>query len=148
MTQINNPENSLPYFLRGAFREFETALSRYLAKFSLPLSQFYILRLEWDEDGNAQADIAKRAFMTESVASQVIKKMEYADLVRRKTNPTDHRSQLVQLTPRGKAMRDTIAREGIQISKANAPEISKEDMKTAIEVLIKVREGFEAYNNK
>jgi len=78
MSRINNPEKSLPYYLRGAFRGFETALGRYLKTFNLPVSQFYILRLQWDEAGNSQIDIAERAFMTESVTSQVLKKMDFA----------------------------------------------------------------------
>lgn len=148
MSRINNPKNSLPYYLRGAFRGFETALGRYLAAYDLPLSQFYILRLQWSEDGNSQIDIAERAFMTESVASQVLKKMEARDLVRRKPDPDDGRSRLVHLTSSGKDLRERLMREGIQISAKNAPRISREEMKTTIEVLMKVREGFEAYNQQ
>lgn len=146
MSRINNPENSLPYHLRGAFRGYETALGRYLKRYDLPLSQFYILRLQWDKKGNSQTDIANQAFMSESVASQVIKKMEARNLLRRKANPKDSRAQLVYLTARGTALRETIASEGIQISTENAPDIPREDIKTAIRVLKKVREGFDLYN--
>jgi len=148
MNRINNPEKSLPYFLRGAFRGFETALGRYLTEFNLPVSQFYILRLQWNEDGNSQIDIAKRAFMTESVASQVLKKMEARDLVRRKADPNDGRSRLVNLTQTGRKMREHIVSDGIKISNQNAPQISREDMMTTIEVLMKVRQSFEDYNQR
>ncbi len=146
MSHVNNPDNSLPYHLRGAFRGYETALARYLKRFDLPLSQFYILRLQWSGDGKAQREIAQRAFMSESVASQVIKKMEYRNLLRRKPDPKDSRAQLVYLTSRGESLRETIVIEGIQISKRNAPNISREDMKTTIQVLRKVREGFDIFN--
>ena len=146
MSQTNNPDNSLPYHLRGAFRGYETALGRYLKRYDLPLSQFYILRLQWDTQGNSQRDIAQRAFMSESVASQVIKKMEERGLLRRKPHPEDSRAQRVSLTAFGKNLRETIAREGIQISTENAPDILREDMKTAIQVLKKVREGFDLFN--
>ena len=146
MSRINNPDNSLPYHLRGAFRGYETALGRYLKRHDLPLSQFYILRLQWDPQGNSQRDIAQRAFMSESVASQVIKKMSERGLVRRKPYPEDNRAQRVSLTTFGKNLREAIAREGIQISTKNAPDISREDMKTAIQVLKKVREGFDLFN--
>jgi len=148
MSRINNPNKSLPYFLRGAFRGFETALGRYLAEYNLPLSQFYILRLQWNENGNSQIDIAERAFMTESVASQVLKKMEHNNLVRRKANPNDRRSRLVHLTSAGKALRERIVTDGINLSMKNAPKISKQDMKTTIEVLIKVRQSFEDFNQR
>ncbi len=148
MSRINNPEKSLPYYLRGAFRGFETALGRYLKTFNLPVSQFYILRLQWDEAGNSQIDIAERAFMTESVTSQVLKKMEARDLVRRKDDPSDRRGRIVQLTRTGRRMRERIVSDGIQISNENAPEISREEMMTTIQVLIRVRQSFEAYNQR
>lgn len=64
----------------------------------------------------------------------------------RKPDPNDSRSRLVSLTPKGKALRERIAKDGIQISTKHAPKISKEDMKTAMEVLKKVKEGFDLYN--
>lgn len=146
MSRINNPENSLPYHLRGAFRGYEIALGRYLKRYGLPLSHFHILRLQWNENGNKQNEIAERAFMSPSVTSQVIQSMENRDLLMRKSNPNDSRARLVSLTPRGKTLRDQIAKDGIQISTTHAPKISKEDIKTAIEVLKKVKQGFDLYN--
>lgn len=146
MSHINNPEQALPYFLRGAFREFETAMSRYLVDFNLPLSQFYILRLEWSEDGNTQIDIAKRAFMTESVASQVLKKMEARDLVRRKADPNDRRSRLVHLTSTGKDLRSRIVKDGIRIASENGPKFSAEDIQTTVKVLVSLKRALEDYN--
>lgn len=146
MSQPNNPEKSLPYHLRGAFRGFETALGRYLKRYDLPLSQFYILRLLWSDGGNIQYDIAKRAFMSQSVASQVVKKMEDRGLLRRKRDPNDSRILRVSLTATGEKLRTQIVSEGLQISTANAPKISHKDMKTTIEVLQKIREGFDLYN--
>ena len=148
MSRINNPDNSLPYHLRGAFRGYETALGRHLKRYDLPTSQFYILRLQWQEEGDSQKDIAKRAFMSESVASQVIKKMEKRGLLRRKADPEDSRAYLVSLTAIGTKFREVIVKEGIQISAEHTPDISREDMKTAIQVLKKVREGFELYNSQ
>lgn len=84
--------------------------------------------------------------MSPSVTSQVIKAMENRNLLMRKPDPNDSRSRIVSLTPRGKNLRDKIAKEGIHISTQNAPKISKEDMKTAMEVLKKVKLSFDLYN--
>ena len=146
MSRINNPDNSLPYHLRGAFRGYETALGRHLKRYDIPTSQFYILRLQWGDKGDSQKDIAKRAFMSESVASQVIKKMENRGLVRRKPDPKDSRAHLVSLTISGRKFREAIVKEGLQISAEHTPDISREDMKTTIQVLSKVRKGFDLYN--
>lgn len=148
MTMINNPENSLPYHIRGAFRGFETALARYLATMDLPVSQFYILRLLWEEDGNSQSDIAAQASMSESVASQVIQKMEKAGLVTRRKGSGDDRKRYVYMTPEGITLREKIMTEGIKISNEHRPDISREDLLTTISVLIKVKEAFDAFNAK
>ncbi len=146
VSKVNNPNHSLPHHIRGAFRGYETALSRYLVSRGLPLSHFHILRLQWDEDGQTQKDIAENAFMTESVTSQVIKAMEKAGLVKRKADRADARRKLVFITEKGTKIRESIVLGGIEISKKNAPDISPLDVKTAINVLIKVREAFDAYN--
>lgn len=148
MTMINNPENSLPYHIRGAFRGFETALARYLATMDLPVSQFYILRLLWEEDGNSQSDIAAQASMSESVASQVIQKMEKAGLVTRRKGSGDDRKRYVYMTPEGITLREKIMTDGIKMSNEHSPDISREDLLTTISVLIKVKEAFDAFNAK
>lgn len=145
-SNINNPDYSLPHHVRGAFRGYETALSRYLAPQNLPLSQFHILRLQWDETGQTQKNIAEKSFMTESVASQVIKAMEKDGLLRRQTDRADARKKLVFITEKGIKIRERIVVTGITLLREHAPDISVDDVKTTINVLIKVREAFDAYN--
>ena len=144
---VNNPNQSLPYHIRGAFRGFETALARYLATKEFPLSQFYILRLQWDAQGESQKTLAQKSFMTESVASQVIKAMEKEGLLERKSDPTDARKKLVFITPKGQTLRAEMMTHGMTLSKSHySPDISPEDIRTTIDVLIKVRESFDTYN--
>ncbi len=145
---INKPENSLPYHIRGAFRGFETALARYLKTKNIPLSHFYILRLEWINEGYPQKHLADKAFMTESVASQVIKAMEKNGIVRRTQDPNDSRKKLVCLTPQGLELRQTIVLDGIGLSKAHSPNISKEDFATTMRVLTQVSKAFDIYNSE
>ena len=148
MSRINNPDNSLPYHIRGAFRGFETLLTRHLKKYNLPISHFYILRLQWEDEGSSQNYIAKKAFMTESVASQVIQTMVKEKILKRKQDPKDARRRLVFLTAKGQKLRERVVTEGMNISKANAPDIAFKDVITTIEVLKKVRESFDIYNEQ
>ena len=145
-SDVNDPNLSLPYHIRGAFRGFETSLSRYLATKNLPLSHFYILRLTWDHDGQTQKHIADKSFMTESVASQVIKAMEKNGLLKRRLDRSDARKKKVFLTPKGQKLRDEIIMRGHNLSNTHSPDITAEDIKTTINVLIKVREAFDIYN--
>lgn len=145
---VNNPDYSLPYHLRGAFRGFETALARYLETVGLPLSHFYILRLQWEAEGHTQTSIARKAFMTESVASQVIKQMEAANLVRRTPDPKDKRIRLVSLTQAGVDLREKIVRYGIETSSKHSPNISRAELETTMSVLKRIREAFDLYNDE
>lgn len=145
---INKPETSLPYHIRGAFRGFETALARYLKTKNIPLSHFYILRLEWTNEGHPQKHLADKAFMTESVASQVIKAMEKNGVVHRMQDPNDSRKKLVCLTPQGFELRQAIVLDGIGLSKAHSPNFSKEDLTTTMRVLKEVRDAFDIYNSE
>lgn len=147
MTIINRPENSLPYHIRGAFRGFETALSRYLTSVNLPLSQFYILRLEWTGEGAQQNEISEKACMSESVASQVIQKMEKAGLLQRKADKLDARKRRVYITPKGQNLRNEIINKGINLSQDHGPNISREDLLTTISVLIEVKKAFDDFNS-
>jgi len=148
MNRVIDPKDSLPYFLRGAFREFETALGRHLESYKLPMSQFYILRLKWSETGMSQSEIASRAFMSDSVASQVIKRMTESGLLRRRPDPKDGRSRLVSLSSSGRTLREQILKEYIKLSNDPALDISSEEIKIAIEVLIKVQKIYQAYNKR
>ena len=145
-SQKNNPNNSLHYHIRGVFRGFETALARYLSTKNVPLSHFYILRLQWDELGASQKQIAQKSFMTESVASQVIKAMEKDELLQRKPDSSDARKKLVFLTRKGKSLRENIVMHGIEVSETHAPIITPEEFRTTIAVLMKIRASFDLYN--
>ena len=147
-SMINNPRQSLPYHLRGAFRGFETALARYLDTVDLPLSHFYILRLQWDGHGSTQASLARNSFMTESAASQVIKQMVKSGLLERSVDETDRRKRLVVLTEKGKALREEVVSYGLHISAEHAPVISKKDFKKTIEVLQQIHQAFDLFNAK
>ena len=84
--------------------------------------------------------------MTESVASQVIKAMEKDGLLLRKPDPRDARKKRVYLTVKGQMLREEIVTHGIDVSNDYSPDITVEQVRTTIEVLIKMRESFDIYN--
>ena len=121
-------------------------LARYLSDFDLPLSHFYILRIQWCDEGYSQKQISKKVFMTESVTSQVIKAMEKNGLIKRKFDPADSRKRRVFLTSKGNELREKIVVAGMELAKSNQPNISREDLITTIDVLVKIRAAFDSYN--
>jgi len=97
------------YQLRGAFRAYEIALGRYLQSFDLPLSHFYVFQIPWLEGGHSQKHLADHAFMSESVLSQVLKKMIEKNLVARMSTPLNMKQgRKVILTEKGNSLRNEL----------------------------------------
>jgi len=118
--------------------------SHYLIIFAAPFAALkprspdILQPFQWCENGRTQKNIAEQAFMTESVLSQVIKAMEQSGVLIRKADPKDARIKRVFLTDKGRSLREKIVLKGIGLSRAHAPELSLEEVKTTIDVLIKV----------
>lgn len=72
--------------------------------------------------------------------------MEKNGLLKRRIDRSDARKKKVFLTPKGQKLRGEIIIRGQNLSNSHSPDISAEDIKTTINVLIKVREAFDIYN--
>ena len=86
--------------------------------------------------------------MTESATSQVIRQMIASKLIRRTVDPADKRARLIFLTKKGLELREKVVVEGLKTSTKHTPQLSPDDVKTAIFVLQEIRKAFDAYNNE
>jgi DNA-binding MarR family transcriptional regulator len=134
-----NPRENIAYEVRGTFRAFENALISLLAEKDLSVGFFHILRLPWPEEGMSQKQIADLAFMTPSVASQLIKKMCKANLLMRETDKIDIRKKIVCLTEEGKAKKEALLKPILNIPKIASMTVSDEDVITTLKVLAELR---------
>ena len=131
----NKSPLSLAYQMRSTFRECETQMGRFLSDLDVPLSYYYILRMEWVEEGIPQKQLANDAAITPSVASQVIQKMCKENLVIRKLSPSDSRIKLVFITEQGEALRDKLNGICESLLEQACRNIPAEDIAIATQVL-------------
>lgn len=104
-----DPNNSLGYLCRIAFRSFSRALEKRTLPYGVTAGQWRFLRVLWLEDGLTQRELSRRVGMREPTTVTALKGMEKADLVRRKQSELDRRKIHVFLTPRARSLQATLA---------------------------------------
>lgn len=137
--QSADPRNSVAYEIRGAFRAFENALIKYLAEKKVPVAYFHLLRLPWEEHGFSQKDIAKLAFMTPSVTSQLVKNMAGDGLLLRKRISSSNTANQIYLTQKGQQLRDDVLGGALDIPKTACEHLSDAETANLINTLKMIR---------
>jgi len=135
------------YQLRGAFRAYEIALGRFLQDYDLPLSHFYVLRIFWEASGHTQRHIADQAFMSESVLSQVLKKMIERNLVKRLPQaPKKTQLRKIVLTETGISLRQTLLDGHELLLESFLDQENESDVDSTIKTLSTVGESLRRLN--
>lgn len=104
-----DPNNSLGYLCRIAFRSFSRALEKRTAPHGVTAGQWRFLRVLWREDGLTQRELSRRVGMREPTTVTAVKSLEKSGLARRKQSEEDRRKIHVFLTPKAKKLQATLA---------------------------------------
>ncbi|MFF7445729.1 MULTISPECIES: MarR family transcriptional regulator [unclassified Streptomyces] len=80
--------------------------ARLRAEYDLPLTSFEVLHLLLRQPGRRIQDIAEEFSITVGGTSKVVDRLEAAGLCRRRANPSDRRSSVIELTPEGRKLVD------------------------------------------
>ena len=105
---FEDPNNSVGYLLRIAFRSIARALERRTQPFGVTGGQWRFLRVLWIEDGLTQIELSRRVGMREPSTVAAVNGLERAGLVLRRKSLTDRRKVHVHLTARAKRLRDKL----------------------------------------
>jgi DNA-binding MarR family transcriptional regulator len=100
------PTNPLGWLVALCSRRLREGLTmRFIdAGHSVSPEQWAILGQLWRDDGLPQQVLADRFHRSKVAAFQLINKLEKQDLVSRRPNPADGRSNLIYLTSQGRAV--------------------------------------------
>lgn len=135
MNLKNEVSLALMHQIREIFRDCETQMVRACGEYSVPLSYYYILRVNWGDTGKTQTEISDVAGMSTSLASQVIQKMCNAKLLNRKSDPKDARVKFVHITAKGVQLRGDLIDTCRDVTANIFKDISAKDISTVLEVL-------------
>ena len=95
---------SLGFLINQAGRIFARALEARLRRHGVPLGQFPLLLVLWDEDGLGQTEIARRLDIEQPTVANTVQRMVRDGLVTVDPDPDDRRRVVVRLTPKGRAL--------------------------------------------
>lgn len=104
-----DPNNSIGYLTRIAFRSFSRALEKRTLPHGVTAGQWRFLRVLWREDGLTQRELSRRVGMREPTTVTALKSLERSGFVIRKQSAEDRRKTHVYLTPEAKALQATLA---------------------------------------
>ena len=104
-----DPNNSIGYLTRIAFRAFSRALEKRTLPHGVSSGQWRFLRVLWREDGLTQRELSRRVGMREPTTVTALKSLERNGFVRREQSTEDRRRVHVFLTPAARELQDVLA---------------------------------------
>lgn len=103
-------EQSALDLLTEVGRRWTDALAAELAEHGVSLDQWRVLECLDGDDGRPMNEISTGTLIPPPTLTKVVDRLVAANLVHRHNDPLDRRRVLILLTPRGRAMRQRLAR--------------------------------------
>lgn len=125
-----DPNNSIGYLSRIAFRSFSRALERRTLPHGVTAGQWRFLRVLWREDGLTQRELSRRVGMREPTTVTALKSLEKSGFVRRKQSEDDRRKIHVFLTPAAKKLQAVLAPCVAEVNEIALKGLSPEEVAT------------------
>lgn len=101
-------ENQVCFSLYALSREVIKLYKPLLDKHSLTYTQYIAMLVMWEEESIIFKELGKRLHLDSGTLTPVVKKLEYMELVTKYRNKEDDRIVTVELTEKGKALKDEI----------------------------------------
>jgi DNA-binding MarR family transcriptional regulator len=133
-----NPNESLGYLCRIAFRNLSRALERRTLPHGVSSGQWRFLRVLWIEDGITQRELSRRVGLREPTTVTALKGLEKAGLIHRWQSPDDRRKLHVYLTPKARQLRATLAPYVVEVNERAVEGLTQDEVRTLRDLLRKV----------
>ncbi|SDW81397.1 transcriptional regulator, MarR family [Ruegeria halocynthiae] len=122
-------ENSAGFLVNHMARLFAKELQHQIAPLGIVVGQFPILLELWLKDGVTQKDLLDKIDVEQATLANTLNRMERDGLIRRTKSLTDARAQLIWLTEKATALRNS-AYEAAQNVNADALQVLSEPERT------------------
>jgi DNA-binding MarR family transcriptional regulator len=98
--------NQICFPLYSASRLITKAYMPYLDAMGLTYPQYLVLMVLWEKDGVSVNQITEKLLLNTNTVSPLLKRMEKMELLQRNRSSKDERSVIVQLTGKGKQLKE------------------------------------------
>jgi DNA-binding MarR family transcriptional regulator len=92
--------------LYSASRLITKAYKPYLDKMGITYPQYLVLLVLWENDDRSVNQITEKLLLNTNTISPLLQRMEKMELLQRNRSEADERSVIVQLTEKGKSLKD------------------------------------------
>jgi DNA-binding MarR family transcriptional regulator len=97
--------------------------------------QWIFLRALWREEGLSQRELSRRVHTTEPTTVSALRLLERNGLIRRVRNTNDRRTINIFLTPKGRALEDTLLPSVLELNRVATEGLSREEVEDAFRLL-------------
>jgi len=101
-------DNQVCFYLYAASREIIKLYKPFLDKFNLTYTQYIAMLVLWEDEKSTVKDIGRRLHLDSGTLTPLLKKIESMGLVTRYRDVNDDRVVVVELTEKGKLLKDGI----------------------------------------
>ena len=101
--------NQLCFPVYAASRLITRAYQPYLDKLNITYPQYLVLMVLWETDGISVNEIAHKLILNTNTITPLLKRMEAQALLSRNRTDSDERKVMIQLTQKGKEMKQAAA---------------------------------------
>ena len=141
---LKMPEFQFTFELRDTSRLLLDALKSRIAAHNLTLSQYFLMRQLWEEEGITQAELSARLQMTQAASVPTIDALEKRGLLKRVRDDADRRITRIYLTAKGKTVRSKLLDYASAISIASLEGFTRSELSTLRTLLAAVRANLTA----
>ena len=145
---IQDDKKTLIMLVGDIHRQFGHKIRELEKNNGLGMSVNYIL-MELMKHGNlTQVELVEKIHMRPSSISVAIQKMEYEDLIERKTKDDDQRYSVICITEKGKKVCDEMRKKIYELDNSYTSQLDEEELELAKKVLVKLSLLFEEEKNE
>ena len=134
--EILKLSNQLCFPLYACGKEITRKYKPVLDKFDLTYTQYLVLLVLWEKDGQSIKEIGNKIFLDSGTLTPLINKLENKGIILKKKNKDDERGLIISLTEKGKKLKSEIVEVPEFISSCVC--LTKEEAITLYGLLYKV----------
>lgn len=135
-------QQSLGYLVNQLARLFAQRLERRFAAHSVPLGQFPLLLVLWEEEGVTQSEIARRLDFEQPTVANTLKRMKRDGLVEMAPDASNRRQVLITLTEKAWRLREPLTAEARKVNEEAAAFLSDGNLGTFQQSIKSLIKGF------
>lgn len=139
-------DESIGQLLRKAHRGVMRALDGRISQHGITTGIWFFLRVLWEKDMIPQSELSAQAGVMGPTTVTAVERMERMGLIERLSSTTDKRTTIVQLTPKGRRMKNALLPRAVEVVKMATSKLSAAEVRQLRDMLMRIVDAVEQDN--